>query len=201
MNTGFVVEVLLVLGGVGWFVGIGNACIRVAVVLEAVVVDCGRATGLGKKLGTVEPVVVVEGSDFVAGAGEIVMVGLAKKFGTAGWEGTGTVFEDVGVGAGTAKRFFGGSLIPVAVASVGGFDCVEAKEAGVDKVGIGALAVEVVVVGVGEGFFSCSEAFFVSWSFCLIFDIASASISCFSHFENDLTCFNRGESKPTAAGL
>lgn len=128
--------------------------------MEVMVVGCGGAAGL-KKLGTIGPVAVVEGSDFVVvGAGEIAVAGLAKKFGTAGWADRGTVFEVVGVGAGTG--FFGGSLIPVVVViSVGGFDCAEAKEAGVDEVGI-MVPVVVVVAGAGEGFLSCSAAFFVS---------------------------------------
>lgn len=78
----------------------------------------------------------------------------------------------------------------------------EAAEAGVDKPGVVMVAVvEVVVVGLNETAGFLSSVTFWSWSFCLIFDIASASISCFSHFENDLTCFNRGESRLTVAGL
>lgn len=151
-NVGFVVEVPMVVAGVGWLVGNGNA----GAVLEVVVVIGGGATGLEKKLGT------AGGSGFVVGAGEVVGVGLAKKFGTAGCGGTG--FEGVDVGNGVAKRFLAGSLVSVIVDSAAGFDCLEAAESGADKlgiVGIVVLGVEVVVVGVGEGFLS-TTVFFVS---------------------------------------
>ena len=121
--------------------------------------DAVIAAGLEKKSGTV---VVVEGSGFVMGAGKVVVAGLAKKSGTAGCAGVGPVFE--GIGDGTAKRFFAGSLASVVVTSVTGF-CVEAIEAGVDKLGTAALAMDVVIAGAGaggQGFFSSSAAFFVS---------------------------------------
>jgi hypothetical protein len=161
-NTGFAVEVLLVVEGVGWFVGIGNVGTDVAVVLEVTVVDCGGTAGLEKKLGTVVPAAVVEGSDFMVGVGKVVVAGLAKKLGTAGCAGTGTVLEDVGVGVGAMKMFFVGSLVSIVVEFVGGFVCVEVIEAGVDKVGVVMLMVEVMIAGAEEGFFSCSAAFFVS---------------------------------------
>ena len=112
----------------------------------------------------------------------------------------------MGATVGVANEFFAGSLVSVVVVvPVVGFGCAGTAEVGVNELGVVALVIEVVVTSLGgiatagEGFF-CSVPFW-SWNFCLIFDIASASISCFSHFENDLTCCNRGESKPTAAGL
>ena len=201
-NVGFVVPV--VGPGAGWLVGKENVGAGVAMGLEVTVVGGAGVAGLVKKLGIVVFVAVVEGSGFVVGAGVVVAAGLAKKFGTVDWAGAGTVVEGVGVAVGVANKFFAGSLVSVVVVvPVVGFGCVEA---GVNKLGVVALAVEVVIAGLGRiarargGFFSPSVPFW-SWSFCLIFDIASASISCFSHFENDLTCFNRGESKPTAAVL
>jgi hypothetical protein len=174
----------------------------VAVGLGVAVIGGTGAAGLTKP-GIAVLVVVVEGSGFVAGVGKVVVAGLAKKFGTVGGAGTGRMVEGVGTDVGVANRFLAGSLVSVTVvAPVVGFDCAEVAGVGVDKLGVVVLLVEMVVAGarVREGFL-ISTTFFVSWSFCLIFDIASASISCFSHFENDLTCFNRGESKPTAAGL
>ena len=67
--------------GVGWLVGNENVGTGVAAVLEVVVVDDG---GLEKKLGTVVLVAAEGGSGFVVGAGEAVVAGLVKKFGTAG---------------------------------------------------------------------------------------------------------------------
>lgn len=201
-SIGLVVAVPVVVGRVGWLVGIKNVGTGVAVVLEKVGVDGGGAADL-KKLGTTVLAVLVEGSGFVVGTDKVVVVGLEKKLGNAFCAGTG--FEAAGVWVGTANRFFAGSLVSVAVTLVIGFDCTEAMEAGVDKHGIVVLVVGVVIAGAGtgagDGFFLSSAAFCVSRSFCLIFNIASASISCFSHFENDLTCFNRGESKPTATRL
>lgn len=160
LNIDFVVEVLVAVVGVGWLAGIGNIGVGVVAASEAVVVSGEGAAGLEKKSGTV---VVVEGSGFVMGAGKVVVAGLAKKSGTAGCAGAGPVFE--GIGDGTAKRFFAGSLVSVVVTSVTGFGCVEATEAGVDKLGTAALAMDVVVAGAGaggQGFFSSSAAFFVS---------------------------------------
>ena len=151
-----------VVAGAGWLVGIENVDAGVTVVLEVVVVDGG---GGEKKLGTaVVPVAVVEGSDFVVDAGEVIIVDLGKKFGTAGCAGTGIVFEDVGAGDGAAKRFFAGSLVSDVVASVAGFNCVEATEAGAGKLGVVVRVVDVIVAGAGagQGFFSSSVAFFVS---------------------------------------
>ena len=169
----------------------------------AVFVGCVGAVGLKKP--DTALVALVEGSGFGVGIGRVVEVGLAKKLGTAGSAGVGTVVEDVGAGVGVTNRFFVGSLVSVVVvvAAGTGFGCMEAAEAGVGKDGIVELVVVAEAgagVGSGEGFFS-SAAFFVSWSFCLIFDIASASMSCFSHFENDLTCFNLGESKLAVVGV
>lgn len=58
--------------------------------------------------------------------------------------------EGVAVGVGVANRFLAGSLVStVVVVPVVGLDCVEATEAGVGKLGVVVLVVEVVVVGVG----------------------------------------------------
>ena len=125
----------------------------------------GGAAGLVKKLGTVALTAVVEGSGFVVGAGEVMVAGLVKKLGPTGCTGTGTVFEDRGVGICMAKRFFAGSLVSVVVASVADFDCVGAAGAGIDKLGTIVWVVVVVAgvgAGAGEGFFSGCAAFFVS---------------------------------------
>lgn len=119
-----------------------------------------------KKLGTVVLVVVTEGSGFVAGAGGVVVVGLAKKFGIAGCTGVGTVVEGVGTGVGVVNKFFAGSLVSVIVGVlIAGFGCVGAAEAGVVKLWTAVGVVEVVTrvgAGEGEGFFSSSTTFFDS---------------------------------------
>ena len=119
--------------------------------LEVVVVGGARVVGLGK-MGTVA-LVVVEGSGFTVG----VVAGLAKKLGTVGCAGAGTV-EDVGAGVGIANGFFGGSLVSVVNVVVPGvgFGCVGATETGVNKVGVVMVVVEVVVAGLSEiaGFLS-----------------------------------------------
>src|SRR6201999_3470131 len=100
--------------------------------------------GLLKKLGIVVLVAMAEGSGFVVGVGTFVGPGLAKKFGTAGWAGPGTV-EDVGATVGVANGFFTGSLISVVVVvvvPVVGFGCVETAEVGVNKLGVVVLVIE-----------------------------------------------------------
>lgn len=82
VNVGFVVEVLVVVAGVGRLVCNGNVSAGFVVVLEAAVVGGAGAAGLEKKLGTV--VTVMEGSGFVVWAGKVVAAGFAKKFGTPG---------------------------------------------------------------------------------------------------------------------
>lgn len=159
-NIGFVVPVVVV--GVGWLVGKENVGAGVAVGLEVVVVCGAGGVGLLKKPGTVVLVAMVEGSGFVIGAGMVVAPGLAKKFGTADWTGAGgTVVEGVGAAVGVANRFFAGSLVStVVVVPVVGFGWVGTAEVGVNKLGVVALVVEVVVaslggiVKAGEGFFS-----------------------------------------------
>jgi len=118
--------------------------------------------GMVKKLGTIGLVAVVEDSGFMVGAGTVVAPGLAKKFGTAGWVGAGTVVEGVGATVGVANKFFAGSLVSVVVVVVPvvGFGCVGTAEEGVNKLGVVALVAEVVIASLGgiaragEGFFS-----------------------------------------------
>lgn len=161
-NVGFVVDVVpvIIVAGVGWFIGNENVGAGVAVGLEVVIVGGAGVAGLEKKLGTVELVAVVEGSGFAVEAGTVVVAGFAKKLMTAGCAGTGRVVEVVGAGVGV-----------VVVVLVVGFGCVEVAEVGVNKPGIAVLVVEVVVVvglseitgaGAGGGFLSSSVTFF--WS-------------------------------------
>jgi hypothetical protein len=51
------------------------------------------------------------------------------------------------------------------------------------------------------GLFCSSVTFFCSCNLCLIFAIASASRSCFSHLEYDFACLNLGVSGIPALGL
>ena len=166
VNVGLVVGVVpVVVTGVGWLVGNENVGTGVAVGLEVVVVGGAGVAGLEKKLGTAVLVVVVGGSDFTGEAGVVVVAGLVKKLGTADCAGAETVVED----AGTANKFFAGTLVSIAVIPVVGFGCVEAVEVGVNKLGVVALAVDAAVVGLneiagtgagaGEGFFSSSMTF------------------------------------------
>ena len=149
-NVGFVVAVVVV--GVGRVLGEENVGGRIVV----------GGVGMVKKLGTIGLVAVVEDSGFMVGAGTVVAPGLAKKFGTAGWVGAGTVVEGVGATVGVANKFFAGSLVSVVVVVVPvvGFGCVGTAEEGVNKLGVVALVAEVVIASLGgiaragEGFFS-----------------------------------------------
>jgi len=138
--------------------------------LEVVVVGGAGVTGL-EKLGTTVLFTVVEGSGFMVEGVAVVVVGLAKKLGTADCAGAG-IAVDVGAGAGVLNMFLADSLVSVVmvVVPVVGFSCVEVVEGGVNKleavvpVEVAAGLNEIVGAGVeaGEGFFSSSVTFF--WS-------------------------------------
>lgn len=186
------------LGAVAAALGGGNPNEVVAGCAAAGVVADGVLLAFAKKLGTDGPVAGV-------GTGVAAVVGAAEGFPKFSADGAGAVV----VGAGVPKPNDFGASFAGGAAATGVKPGVGLNSAGLleftKKLGTGAAdgvadSVGAEIWGIA-GLFCSSVTFFCSCNLCLIFDIASASKSCFSHFEYDLECFSLGLSGLAAIGL